>query len=342
MNPSLHITGIGAVSPCGWGRRALVPTALPPETMDLVGSGCAQVRRVPAPVRPLESMEQGRFRKIAPITRFAIEAAVECLGTRKFSPDGIIIVAVSSGSIGYSEKFFEPMARSATELPSPQYFPETVFNAPCSHLCAHLGHPGPSYAILGDATAAYEALGMARDWIGAGLAPECLVVAAEELSPLQLAGLARHVNVASPQNGTGGIVFSEGSGALRLGPVASSGESFPTLRVSSVECATDALGLARNVRRQVTALQEGVAVPREYFTGGNGGPFDRLETAALAPFTTEAHNPGAGLGEAFTASSIWRILLACRNSTPTLITTLGLHQRSAAALVSRQSPPTRL
>lgn len=335
MNPSLQITGIGAVSPCGWGSLALVPNSLsiPPETMDLVGSGCAHVRRVPARAKPLEYMEQGRFRKIASITRFAIEAAVECLGTRKFSPDGTIIVAVSSGSIGYSEKFFEPMARSATEMPCPQYFPETVFNAACSHLCAHLGHPGPSYAILGDSTAAYEALAMARDWIGAGLTPECLVVATEELSALQVAGLARHVTVASPQTRAGGMMFSEGSGALRVGPMTPGGKSSPTLRVASVECSTDAFGLARNLRRQVAALQEGLRPPLRYFTGCNGGPFDRLEMAALSPYIQVPRNPVSELGEAFTASAIWRILLACRNSTPTLITTLGLHQRSAAALI---------
>jgi hypothetical protein len=167
---------------------------------------------------------------------------------------------------------------------------------------------------------------------------EGLVVAAEEISPIQVAGLARHVPVASPGNGSGGILFSEGSGALRLGPMTSSGNSFPTLLASSVECSVDALGLTRNLRRQVSALQERVQAPLEYFTGCNGGPFDRLEKAALAPWAQLPHNSGSNLGEAFTASSIWRILLACRKTTPTLVTTLGLHQRSAAALVCPQLP----
>lgn len=334
---TLQITGIGAVSPCGWSHLQLDPDACPKssqEKIDLFGTSSALVRKVPKQSESIKHFDKGRFRKIAGITKFAIEAAVECLGKTKFSPKGTIIVMVSSGSIAYSENFFTPIARSATELPCPQYFPETVFNAACSHLCAYLEHPGPSYALLGDSTVAYEALCLARDLIHAGLTPECLIVAAEEISSLQVAGLARHVPLVTPENTRKGMLVSEGSCALRLSPFDRDKQA-PTLLACSVESANTTLKLVRNLRKQISTLVQIQGHQElDFFAGFNGGVFDQLEMAALAPFASKVLNPARNLGEAFPSSALWRILLACRNTKPTLVTTVGLHQRSAAALVN--------
>ncbi len=249
---ALRVTGMGAVSPCGWASALLRADAIDdaPETMEIYGGMRALVRRVPAN-GALKHLEQGRFRKVAGITKFAIEASRECLGGQPLAPDATVIVAVSAGSITYSEQFFAPMARNKTELPFPQFFPETVFNAACSHLCAFLGHSGPSYALVGDATVGIEALSLARDLILNRRTPECLVVVAEEISALQLAGISRHVRMATSETPRDGIDFAEGSCALRLAPDDPRDAGCSRIWGCSVETARDTRGLAQNLKKQL-------------------------------------------------------------------------------------------
>jgi len=331
---ALRVTGMGAVSPCGWGSAMLRGDAIhgAPEAMEIYGGTRALVRRVPGN-DALKHLDQGRFRKVAGITKFAIEAARECLGDKALSPEATVIVAVSAGSITYSEQFFAPMARNKTELPFPQFFPETVFNAACSHLCAFLGHPGPSYALVGDATVGFEALALARDLILNCRTPECLVVVAEEISALQIAGVSRHVRIATADAPHNGMVFAEGSCALRLAPDDPRDAGCSRIWGCSVEPARDIPALGQNLKRQLSALRSGVSVPLELYGGWMGGPFDRLERAVASHFSPKTSTPFSEAGEAFPVSALWRMMEACRSRSTVLLTTMGLHRRSAAALV---------
>jgi 3-oxoacyl-(acyl-carrier-protein) synthase len=52
---------------------------------------------------------------------------------------------------------------SGASAASPLLFPETVFNAPASHLAAILGITGASYTLVGDGAVGVLALRMAED-----------------------------------------------------------------------------------------------------------------------------------------------------------------------------------
>ena len=64
---------------------------------------------------------------------------------------------------------------------SPLLFPETVYNAPASHLAAMLGVDGATYTLVGDGTVGLQALEFGAQLIATGDADDVLVVAAEEL-----------------------------------------------------------------------------------------------------------------------------------------------------------------
>jgi hypothetical protein len=331
----LKITGYGAVTPHGWSSDLFFAgvkgelSEVPAEALPVYGGTNALVRRVPARSSIPEYMQKGRFRKVARITEFAMEAARECVANASLSKDAVVIVAVSSGSISYSEQFFAPMARSDSELPCAQFFPETVFNAPCSHVCAFLDHSGPSYALLGDATVGIEALCLGRDLLISGFAPECLIVGSEEISPLQLAGMGQHVGLATAGNPRG-IIFSEGSCALRvtLGTGGTGELQLPPF----VPGAVRPLGLFKQLRRLVTELKEGSSPVTCLLAGLNGGPLDRVHRLLLPMFAETVSL--SHFGEAGPASSLWQILAATRMQRKTLVTTLGLHQRCGTAVVS--------
>ena len=75
------------------------------------------------------------------------------------------------------------ITRSSTtgaQAASPLLFPETVFNAPASHLAAILGITGASYTIVGDGAVGLLALKMAEDLMANPALDRCLVVGAEE------------------------------------------------------------------------------------------------------------------------------------------------------------------
>jgi len=60
-------------------------------------------------------------------------------------------------------------------------FPETVFNAPASHLAALIGTTAVDYTLVGDPGIFLHGLAIAGDWLLVGRVDGCLVVGAEEV-----------------------------------------------------------------------------------------------------------------------------------------------------------------
>ena len=91
---------------------------------------------------------------------------------------------------------------------SPLVFPETVFNAPASHLSAFLGSTAINYTLVGDAGTFLHGLSLAGGWLLEERVDRCLVVAAEEMDWLT-ADAFRHFDR--------GVVCAAGAGAVCLG-----------------------------------------------------------------------------------------------------------------------------
>ena len=112
----IYISGLGAVSPAGWGVSALREVLnrgepLPTQTLDRPGGGKPlQARLVPNPVTRPEFLSRPRLRRTSPITHYAAATALEammCLRANKEARWQIgVIVCLQSGCVQYSHRFF--------------------------------------------------------------------------------------------------------------------------------------------------------------------------------------------------------------------------------------------
>lgn len=222
MSVTLAILGCGAVSPAGWGMESLaeaMAAGLPLATSDVPGpTGTPHPhagRLVPLKRDPL--LAHPRLRRAGRISHFAAAAALEALGPDRIeqvNSGGLrlgLVHTLLNGGVVYSRRFFgELLAQPSTA--SPILFPETVFNAPASHLAAFLGLTGPVTTIVGDTGAFLHGLDTASLWLELGLVDACLVVGAEEADWMTAEGLA----LLEP-----GTVLGEGAGAVLVAAPAS-------------------------------------------------------------------------------------------------------------------------
>jgi 3-oxoacyl-(acyl-carrier-protein) synthase len=92
----------------------------------------------------------------------AVQAAREALhsaGDSIVEPSRLACVfAVSSGGVNHTRRFYQDIVATGPQIASPALFPETVFNAPGSHLAALLGSNGPSYTLVGDSSVGLTAM----------------------------------------------------------------------------------------------------------------------------------------------------------------------------------------
>ncbi len=211
----VFVHGLGAVSPAGWGVNSLGAALekgepLPIEELPRPGwTRGLRIRRVPPlSTRPPWRVHP-RLRRVSAISRYAASAAVEAFGDKgrqgKSGRLGIVL-CVTAGCVSYTRRFYEETLRDPVSA-SPLLFPETVYNAPASHVAALLGATGPNYTLLGDASAFLSGTAIGAQWLVDGQADACLVVGAEEMD--WLLADAHHRFERS------GIV-SEGAGALLL------------------------------------------------------------------------------------------------------------------------------
>ncbi|MDZ4288660.1 MAG: beta-ketoacyl synthase N-terminal-like domain-containing protein, partial [Prosthecobacter sp.] len=224
---NLIVSGVGAVSSAGWGCQALTAAvtgqqvitageALRPDgvrdwscpILMVPGAGAEQLPKFP------------RLRRASPITRFAMGAALEALEQAGF-PGGAgagrlgILQCVFNGCVQFSGKFYREVLETPT-LASPLIFPETVYNAPASHIAAFLGADGPVTTLVGEANIVMEALAMARTWLEQGLVDHCLVIGAEECDWLGAEAATYYHRELRASEGAGALVVSLSGEGVRL------------------------------------------------------------------------------------------------------------------------------
>jgi 3-oxoacyl-(acyl-carrier-protein) synthase len=213
----LFVRGVGVVSPAGWGistlRRA-IQAAVPMAPKDSTRPGWQQplqIRSVPAPPARPQFLSHARLRRTSPISHYAVAAALEALGddATKVSAGNLrlgVIVCVMSGCVNYSRRFYDETLRDPA-MASPLVFPETVFNAPASHIASLLGTGALNYTLVGDPGTFLQGLALAAQWLSDGLVDGCLVVAAEELDWLTAEAYRLFAK---------GLVLADGAGAVYL------------------------------------------------------------------------------------------------------------------------------
>jgi 3-oxoacyl-(acyl-carrier-protein) synthase len=356
---SLRIAGMGWVTPLGSGveevwQRLLSGEMAKEEPLSSPLGRDYPVFRVPASALS-KAPAHPRLRRSSAISRFAAVAGLEALANANLDLDSEIakrtalIFAVSNGGVIYTKRFYHDIVESGAHAASPLLFPETVFNAPASHLAAILGITGASYTLVGDGAVGTLALKMAEDLMLDDALDHCLVVGSEEADWLLCDAyrkwrLLRSAPPIEPfQQQPRGTILSEGAGALLVGRAGlleiriASGTNFSSQREAGA-----AVG---------AVFSDLCASPPDLVSASANGTFiDEAERAAI-----EKHSPNArvyavkqALGESVGASSLWQTIAASqalfgqqlpgqpksgvfRNA---LISTCGLNQQAAGLRIS--------
>jgi 3-oxoacyl-(acyl-carrier-protein) synthase len=320
---SLCIAGMGWVTPLGsgvsevWDRLLRGESAVPEEVSDPVGRKTYPLFRVPNTALK-DLAPHPRLRRASAISRFAAAAglaALKAAGSKLDTAGRIaLVLAVANGGVIYTKRFYHDIVESGAEAASPLLFPETVFNAPASHLAAIIGLTGASYTVVGDGAVGLSAIRLAEDLMEDEGINYCLVVGAEEADWILCDAYWKWRLLRSkppiepflkPARGT---ILSEGAGAILLG------------RQGSIQIdATDAgayyskrsdlsEGLKRILRRIQTSDNAIV------IGSANGTFIDCAEARALSEVLGKAlvYTPKGALGESVGAGGLWQVIVAAQ------------------------------
>jgi 3-oxoacyl-[acyl-carrier-protein] synthase II len=306
----IRIRGVGAVSSAGWSAAAMHQAVLAGTPLPAVKcvrpedprNWSCEARLAPA-APPEKITRHPRLRRSSAITRYSVSAALEALADAGHDPaappPGLgVLYIMMNGCVNYTGRFFQEVLQNPAQA-SPLIFPETVFNAPASHVASFLGIDGVVSTLVGSPNSIMEALDTATFWINSGIVEECLLIAGEECDWLSTEGLTYY----HPD-----LVASEGAGAILL---SASGHG------PQVSAMTGPLGylswrercnLLPELAAQTLAQLHGEATLIDDRTGI--AKLDRAEAAAWSGRTWNAVlSPKYVLGESMGASSALQLVL---------------------------------
>lgn len=335
----IHIRGVGAVSAAGWSGADLlrvVREGMPLPTSNCVRPGderpwpCA-ARLVPPPP-PEKAARHPRLRRASAITRYSVAAAVEAMTDAGHDPaappKGLgILFTMMNGCVNYTGRFYQEVLQNPAQA-SPLIFPETVFNAPASHVASFLGVDGAVSTLVGSSNTIMEAFDAAACWLRTGLVEECLLIAAEECDWLSAEALTYY----HPK-----LVASEGAAALLL---STKGQGPQVRNVIGPLCYTgweERAALLPVLAEQTAARIDGGAVLIDDQCGI--ARIDRAEAGAWSAGGWKAtRSPKQVLGECMGASTALQLamgVLEARDTRQTVIVSMpGTNTAAYACVIS--------
>lgn len=336
----IFVTGLGAVSPAGWGvpaLRAALERGEPLPRKAVARPGWDRpllIREVPPPTPVPTFFSHPRLRRVSPITHHVIAAAFEALdaaGARQPEKLGLIMCLLS-GCVQYTHRFFDETLRHPATA-SPVLFPETVFNAPASHLAALLGRAPVTYTLLGDPATFLQGVALAADWLLEERVDGCLVVGAEETNWLLADVLWQFDHRA---------VLGGGAGALYLSrlPECSPGVELRLITDAAVYSVRQNRAQAAQAVRRL--LPAGSADELLCDSQQNRPRVDAAEAAAWRDWPGQRLSPRTVLGEGLMAASAWQCVAACetlaRGAFPAAqVSVVGPNQQAIGARFERRS-----
>ena len=321
---SLAIAGMGWVTPLGRGVESVWEQLLHGDEASATaiseefGHRPYHVFRVPESA--LTGLAHPRLRRASLISRFAAAAGLDALRAAgvKLDPQNAertaLIFAIANGGVIYTKRFYRDVVDTGAQSASPLLFPETVFNAPASHLAAILGVTGATYTLVGDGAVGLAAIKMAEDLMANEPLDHCLVVGTEEVDWLSCDAyrrwrLLRLTPPIEPFNEQQrGMILSEGAGAIvlaRNGPF-------------TIECAhpggyftkrAEAEEILKRILRDLSQTEIDLVV-----SSANGTFVDEAERRALKAVIPNVlvYTGKPALGESVGAAGLWQIILAAQ------------------------------
>src|ERR1700757_4678739 len=321
---SLAIAGTGWVTPLGsgvdsvWERLLHGDEASTTTISEEFGDRSYNVFRVPESA--LTGFAHPRLRRASAISRFAAAAGLDALRGAELNLDSqnaeriALIFAISNGGVIYTKRFYREVVDAGAQSASPLLFPETVFNAPASHLAAILRIRGATYTLVGDGAVGLLAIKMAEDLMANEAIDHCLVVGTEEIDWLlcdayrrwRLLRAAPPIEPFSRQKR--GMILSEGAGAIVLardGPF-------------TIECAhpggyfakrAEAAEILKRILCDLGQSEIDLVV-----SSANGTFVDEAECRTFKAGVPNAfvYTAKPALGESVGAAAIWQVILAAQ------------------------------
>ena len=321
---SLAIAGMGWVTPLGngvdpvWDRLLHGDEASATAISEQFGDRSYSAFRVPESA--LSGLAHPRLRRASVISRFAAAAGLDALQDAGLKVDSqnarriAIIFAISNGGVIYTKRFYRDVVEMGAQSASPLLFPETVFNAPASHLAAILGVTGTTYTVVGDGAVGLLAIKMAEDVMTDESLDYCLIVGTEEVDWLLCDAYRRWrlLRSAPPIEPFGkqkrGMILSEGAGAVLLardGPITIE-RAHPGGSYRKREGAEEIL---MQMLRDLSQPEIDFVI-----SSANGTFIDQAEQRALEQVIPDAiaYTAKPALGESVGASGLWQVILGAQ------------------------------
>lgn len=267
-----------------------------------------------------------RLRRSSPISYFAVAAATAALADAGYGSLTVeqaartaVVFGVSNGGVVYTRRFYEQIMKQGANAANPLLFPETVYNAPASHLAAALGIDGASYTLVGDNAVGITALHFGAQLIALNECDRVVVVGCEEIDWIVCEAFHEWRLASTPLAEGGSAVVLERNGPLKI-------ETRAGVSYSSRREATEAL------RQAVGDWKAGLIV-----SSANGTFIDRVETSVLPNGALRLY-PKHQLGEAPGAGALWQTILAAlkvraKASPDALIPVVGFNQQASCARI---------
>jgi 3-oxoacyl-(acyl-carrier-protein) synthase len=272
------------------------------------------------PESALKGISHPRLRRASAISRFAAVAGLQALESAGIKPASqsaermALIFAISNGGVAYTKRFYREIVGTGAQAASPLLFPETVFNAPASHLAAILGLTGATYTLVGDGSVGLAAVTMAEELMSNDTLDYCLVVGTEEIDSLLCDAyrrwrLLRSTPPIEPfRRQERGMILSEGAGAILLARdgFAAIERTHPGAYFMDRSQAEKVLtGLLSDLSQTEIDL---------IISSANGTFVDNAESRAIEKVLSNAvvYTGKPALGESVGAAGLWQIIFAAQ------------------------------
>ncbi len=229
------ITGIGVISSMGVGREAFwgscqkassgIKKIVDFDTHSFRSNIAGWVENF----NPKDYMPSRVYRRMSRVSRMAVAASIEALEDSKLTLETIdkdrvgVIIGTAYGSSSHVEDFFVSLLNDGPRGAQPFLFPETVPNAPASHISMFHGITGPNTTFCQNDISAENAILYAINLLSQDIADVVFVGGADELTAMQYGcydalGVLNKVKAENdapirPAPG-GGLVLGEGAGIL--------------------------------------------------------------------------------------------------------------------------------
>jgi 3-oxoacyl-(acyl-carrier-protein) synthase len=319
---SFFLRGIGAVTPLGanveqtWAELLGGAEATRQAFANGFGGRTYHCARVPQKFTAGVARES-RLRRSGTISLLGVTAGLAALENAGISRDqargGAIVFAISCGGVEYTRRFYHEVVTEGANNASPLLFPETVYNAPASHLASLLKIDNRDYTLVGDSSVGISAVHFATQLLATDPELEfCIVVGVEETDWVLADAFATWRMVTNQSSfeifgSTRGTILAETAAALVLGrsgriQVARVSGGIPFFRQR------DASSALRDVVTQVRRDKSPAAI----LCSANGTFADRAEEIVFretfGSVSVYGHKPA--IGDSLGASGVLNIVLA--------------------------------